>query len=111
MCKKQLAKKNKNITFTPFLLTFKEREPPGFLEIPEEQAKTKVYEFYERPMSCKKFLKYGHTVKGCHETIVTCARCRNQVHNKDKCTSNEVKAPTAKQKTKHSQGTDQYSKE
>ena len=53
----------KNISSTPLLLTFKEKEPPIFKEIPEEQAKTKVYEYFERPMSCKTFLKYGHTAK------------------------------------------------
>ena len=57
----------------------------------EEQAKTKVYEYYERPMSCKKCLKYWHTVHKCRETIAACARCNNQVHNKDKCTSTEVR--------------------
>ena len=42
-------------------------------------------------MSCKKCLKYGHTVNRCRETIATCARCSNQVHNNDKCTIYEVK--------------------
>ena len=42
-------------------------------------------------MSCKTSLKYGHTAKRCHETIATCARCSCQGHNKDECTSNEVK--------------------
>ena len=42
-------------------------------------------------MSCKICLKYGHAAKRCHETIATCARCSCQGHNKDKCTSNEVK--------------------
>ena len=42
----------KNTTSTPLLLTFKEKEPPRFIETPREQAKTKVYEFHERPMSC-----------------------------------------------------------
>ena len=26
-------------------------------------------------MSCKTCLRYGHTVKRCHETIATCAKC------------------------------------
>ena len=42
-------------------------------------------------MSCKTCHKFGHTAKRCHETIATCARCSCQGHDKDKCTSNEVK--------------------
>ena len=42
-------------------------------------------------MSCKTCLRYGHTVKRCHETIATCAKCSCQGHNKDKCTSTEVR--------------------
>ena len=34
--------KTKNINSTPLLLTFKEKEPSRFIEIPGEQAKTKV---------------------------------------------------------------------
>ena len=37
--------KTKSITSTPLLLTFKEKEPPKFLEIPGDQTKTKVYEY------------------------------------------------------------------
>ena len=74
--------KTKNITSTPLLLTFKEKEPPTFIQIPREQAKTKVYEYYQRPMSCKKCLRYGHTLKRCHETIATYAMCTCQVHQR-----------------------------
>ena len=42
-------------------------------------------------MSCRTCLRYGHTVKTCHETIVTCARCNCQGHNQDKGTSTEVR--------------------
>ena len=83
--------KTTNITSTPLLLTFKEKEPPRFKEIPREHADTKVYEYYEKPMSCKKCLKYGHTVKKYCEKIATCARCSKQGHNECKCTSAEVK--------------------
>ena len=81
----------KNITFAQLPLTFKEKEPPIFIEIPGEQAKTEVSEYYERPMSSNTCLRYGHTVKICHETIATCARCSYQGHKKDKCTSTEVR--------------------
>ena len=46
----------KNISFTLLLLTFKEKETPIFIEIPGEQAKTEVFEYFERPMSCKHVL-------------------------------------------------------
>ena len=65
--------KTKNITSTPLLMTFKDKEPLRFIEIPGEQAKTEAYDYFERPISYKKCLKYGHTVSRCHETKVTCA--------------------------------------
>ena len=55
--------KTKNTTFTPLLLTFQDKEPPRFIETQGEQAKTEVYEYFERLMSCKKYLRYGHTLK------------------------------------------------
>ena len=42
-------------------------------------------------MSCKTCLRYGNTVKRCHETKATCVRCSYQRHNKDKCISTEVR--------------------
>ena len=83
--------KTKTITSTPLLLTFKEKEPPMIIENLGEQAKTKVYEYYERPRNCKTCLKYGHTVKIYHETIATRAKCSCQGHNKNKCTSTAVR--------------------
>ena len=83
--------KNQKLTSTPLLLTFKEKEPPRFVEIPVEQAKIKVYEYYEKPMSCKTCLGYGHTVKIFHGTIATCAKGSCKAHNRDKCTSTEVR--------------------
>ena len=85
------TKENKNFTSSPFLLTFKEKEEPRFIEIPGEQAETKANDYYDRPMSCMTCLKNGHTVNGCRETIATCPRCSNQGHNKDKCISTEIK--------------------
>ena len=58
---------------------------------PERRSKNESYEYYERPMSWKTCLRYGQTVKRCHETITTCARCSNEWHNKDKCTSTTVR--------------------
>ena len=68
---KAIWMKTKNIISILLIPTFKEKEPPKFKEVPEEQAKTKVYEHYERPMSCKS----GHAVKRSNETMATCARC------------------------------------
>ena len=82
----------KNISSTPLLLTFKEIEPPRFIKILGEQAKTNVFDYFETPMSCKTCLKYEHTAKICHETTATCSRCSCQGHDRDKCTSNEVKS-------------------
>ena len=73
--------KIKNTTSTQLLLTFKEKEPPKFKEIPGKQVKTKVHEYYERPTSCRTCVRCGHTVKICHVTVATCARCSNQGHN------------------------------
>ena len=54
--------KSKDITSTPLLLTFKEKEPPRSIEIPGEQARNQVHEHYEQLISCKKYPNYGHTV-------------------------------------------------
>ena len=51
--------KTKNNTSTPLQLISNEKEPPKFIKIPGEQAKTKVCEYYERPMSCKTCLNMG----------------------------------------------------
>ena len=37
----------------------------------KKKAKTKVYEYYEKPMSCKKCDNYGHTVNRFHKIIAT----------------------------------------
>ena len=52
---------------TLLLISFNEKEPIKYLEIPGEEAKTKVYEYYEMPMSFKKCLEYGHMLKRCHK--------------------------------------------
>ena len=47
--------------------------------------------YYERPMSCKKFLKYAVKQMPWNNTNAMHARCSNEDHNKNKCTSTEVK--------------------
>ena len=44
---KATSMKTKNITSTPLLLTFKEKEPPRFIELPGEQAKINFTEYYK----------------------------------------------------------------
>ena len=46
----------KNQTSTSTLITFKEKEAARFLDILREQAKIKLYDYYERPISCKNSL-------------------------------------------------------
>ena len=86
----------KNITSTPLLLTFKEKEPPRFIKIPGEQAKTKVYEYCERPTICKKCLKtWAHSEQE--------RRVRDAVNKDTKKISAPVRksnATNAKQTTK-----------
>ena len=64
MWKKTTLITTKNISSTLILLNFKEKEPPRFIEITGEEAKTKIFEDFERPMRC---------AKRCHETIATCS--------------------------------------
>ena len=103
--------KTKAITSTPPILTFKEKELPRFIEVPGEQVKTKVFDYYERPMSCKTCLRYGYTAKRCRETIATCTRCSCQGHNKDSAPVPKSNAATAEKTTKYSQGIVLFSKE
>ena len=51
--------KSKNVTFNPLLLTFKEKEPPSFIEIPGEQAKPKIYKHYERHWAARNVFNMG----------------------------------------------------
>ena len=72
----------KNITATPLILTFREKEPPKFLNIIGEQSKTKVFEYFERPMMCQDCLDYGHTTKRCQKSTPICAKCNTKGHSK-----------------------------
>merc|ERR1719259_523039 len=77
--------KTKNNTATPLILTFREKEPPKFLNILGEQTKTKVYEYFDRPMMCQDCLEYGHTAKRCRESTFTCAQCNDTGHSIRSC--------------------------
>ena len=45
---------NQNLSSTPPVITFKEKLPASFLDIPGKQAKIGAYGYYKRPISCKK---------------------------------------------------------
>jgi len=80
----------KNITATPLILTYREKEPPKFLNIIVEQSKTKVFDYFERPMMCQDCLDYGHTAKRCQKSTPICAKCNTKGHSKKKCRKNET---------------------
>ena len=48
-----------------FMITFMNDKLPEFIRIPGEAEQTKVCEYKDRPMLCKKCWKYGHTEKRC----------------------------------------------
>ena len=73
----------KNNQARPLLLTFRE-DMPGYLDIPGERMKTRVFEYNPRPMMCRKCQKYGHVFKNCREQAV-CARCSEDGHDRTEC--------------------------
>ena len=48
-----------------FLLTFNRELAPEYVKIPGEAQRTKVYEYKQRPMQCKKCQQYRHTINRC----------------------------------------------
>ena len=81
--------KPRNPNVKAVLITFRENIPPKYLDILGEQAKTKVNEYFEKPMSCQNCLRYGHTTKRCKETRPTCARCSKTGHSANRCNASE----------------------
>ena len=90
-CAKSKFDRNLKHYFHSTHTDFQRTRPTEIHRNPGRTRKTEVYEYHEIPMGCKTCLRYGHTVKRCRETIATCARCSNQRHNEDKCTSTEVR--------------------
>ena len=90
-CARNNLDKNRKHCFYSTPTDLKKKKPPRFIEFPGKQVKTKVYQYYERPMTCKTCLRYGHTVKIYRKTIAACARCSSEGHNKDECTSTEIR--------------------
>ena len=45
------------------LITFRQSNPPNYLDILGERAKSKFYEYHDKPIMCRKCLEYNHTMK------------------------------------------------
>ena len=69
-----------------FMITSMNDKLPEFLE-----KRTKVYEYKDRPMLCKKCWKYGHTEKRCLSQVVLCGRCAGPGHQSGGCISEVAK--------------------
>lgn len=72
----------------PILISFDQIEVPNFINIPGEQALTKVYEYKTRPMLCKQCLDFGHTLKRCRN-MPRCRKCTSTEHKSEECTAHE----------------------
>lgn len=75
---------------TPILVTLRGLVLPEFLDIPGEQAKTKIFEMKPKPMLCKKCQTYGHGVKYC-EREERCAKCSEEGHQMNQCAAESPK--------------------
>ena len=69
----------------PLLLTFC-TDLPQYIDVPGELIRTKVYEYKQQPLMCKRCLKYGHGVKHC-EKEQRCAKCSADGHERNECKS------------------------
>jgi len=71
-------------------LTFREKEPTKFLNTLGEQAKTRVYEYFDRPMMCENCIEYGYTAKRCHESTPICAQRYASGHSLRTCRRSDI---------------------
>ena len=58
-----------------FLLTFNRELAPESVKISRESHRTKVYEYKQRPMQCKKCQQYEHTINRCRIEFTMCGKC------------------------------------
>lgn len=73
-----------------FIVTMALKSLPHSIYIPGLTGDTRVYPFRNRPMSCKKCLKYGHTEKKCrHSGPPLCGKCSATGHTRESCESEE----------------------
>ena len=82
-------KTRSNNRLVPLLLTF-HKEVPQFIDIPGEMMKTRVVEYKQRPLMCKKCLIYEHGKNNCEEEQ-RCGKCSDTGHNRTKCTEQKVR--------------------
>ena len=73
------------------MITFKSDKLPEYIRIPGEADRTRVYEYRDRPMLCKKCNRYEHTEKRCLISVPACGRCAGPGHRFDSCDSTTVK--------------------
>ena len=68
---------------------FQQPNPPAYLDILGERAKSKVYEYHDKPTR-RKYLEYNHTMKRCTKNTV-CANCALKGHDIKDCQSEMLK--------------------
>ena len=72
----------------PLLLTLT-NELSLYLDIPGEMMRTKVLEYKQRPLICRKCMEYGHGKNQC-DREQTCSRCGMSGHGMDGFHSDEI---------------------
>jgi len=83
--------KGRNEWVKPFLLTFATHKTPEHVKIPGESFRTTVYEYFSRPMQCRKCQQYGHKDKKCNSETEICGKCAVTGHKTNECTSDNIK--------------------
>ena len=69
-----------------FMITYNTKTLPHSIYIPGLTGETKVYPFVNRPMSCRKCLRYGHTEKKCRlDGPPLCGYCSEAGHSRSNC--------------------------
>lgn len=80
--------KSKHNQTKPLLISFRGSAVPGYIDIPGEQAKTKVYEYKQKTMLCFKCLEFGHRTKFCRGEK-KCRKCHDTGHEMEQCSQTE----------------------
>ena len=80
----------------PLLLTVR-NEVPQFIEIPGENMWSRVYEYKEKSLMCKKCLQYGHSKNSCQDKQ-RCAKCGEENHIMEGCQRDAAKCYKVLQK-------------
>ena len=77
----------KKRNYSVFLISFKSGKLPEFVRIPGEAERTRVYEYKDKPMMCRKCC----TEKRRFSSVVVCGKCAEAGHRSDGCDSEIVK--------------------